>query len=32
MLYWSGPWTLYKDNVKRIEAFEMWLWEENDED
>ena len=25
-LYGSETWTLRKDNVKRIQAFEMWIW------
>ena len=26
-LYGSETWTLRKDNVKHIQAFEMWIWQ-----
>ena len=26
MLYGSETWTMRKEDIKRIEAFEMWIW------
>lgn len=26
MLYGSETWTMRKDDIKKIEAFEMWIW------
>ena len=26
MLYGAETWTMRKEDVKRIEAFEMWIW------
>jgi len=27
-LYGSETWTLRKEDIKRIQAFEMWIWRE----
>ena len=26
MLYGSETWTLQKEDIRRLEAFEMWIW------
>jgi len=26
VLYGSETWTLRKEHIKRLEAFEMWIW------
>ena len=25
-LYWSETWTIRKEDMRRLEAFEMWIW------